>query len=154
MILDYVRNTKLYENISPNLKLALNFIREKEKDIASMDAGKYELDGDKVTVTIKRGYSTKAEEECKWESHKRYIDIQYLFTGQEVIGYCPAWFLDVKTPYVEDRDVIIYHPTGKGTKLRILEGAYVILFPDDAHMALQPYDTFTTNNKAVFKVKV
>jgi YhcH/YjgK/YiaL family protein len=152
MILDYVRNTKLYENISPHLKFALDFIRG--NDIASLEAGKHKLDGDNVTVSIKRGYTTKPEEECKWESHKRHIDIQYLFTGQEVIGYCPAWLLEVKTPYIEDRDVIIYHPTDKGTRLRILEGACVILFPDDAHMTFQPYDMVTTNNKAVFKVKL
>ncbi len=150
MILDSIENAHIYESISPRMKIALDYMRA--NDLSAMEPGKYEIDGSDVTVTIKKGYKTKPEEECRWENHEKYIDIQYLLEGRERIGYCPAKLLEPRTPYNEEKDNVYYQPSSEGSRPRLSAGMYMILFPEDGHMALIADGEATVNNKAVFKV--
>ena len=151
-MLDSVRNAHLYGNVSPNLKAALDYIRE--NDLNSLEDGRFEIADGNVTIIIKKGYFTKEEEQCKWESHEKWIDIQYLLEGEEQIGYCQASNMDVKIPYDKDSDNTIYHNCENGFKAKLYPGDFVILFPEDAHMALIAGDAITMNNKAVIKVRI
>ena len=81
MIFDSIKNSALYEKISPNLKLALDYMQE--NDLNQMEPGRYPVADGKVLVIIKKGYSTKDAAQAKWESHRRDIDIQYLLEGEE-----------------------------------------------------------------------
>jgi YhcH/YjgK/YiaL family protein len=152
MIFDNVKNASLYSNISSNLKAALNYMQN--NDLNSFENGRFEIADGNVTVIIKKGYNTKEEEQCKWESHQKYIDIQYLLEGQEQIGYCKTLDMEVKVPYDEETDKILYHNCDKHFKTKLEPGDFIILFPDDSHKTLIAGDKVTTNNKAVIKVLI
>ena len=68
------------------IKTALDFLAKPET--AELPVGRYELDGDNIFVLI-QDQTTAPVENKRAESHRNYIDIQYLFTGKEVQGYAP-----------------------------------------------------------------
>ena len=65
---------------------ALEFLAKPETK--ELPVGRYELDGDNIYVLI-QDQTTAPVEKKRAESHRNYIDIQYLFTGKEVQGYAP-----------------------------------------------------------------
>lgn len=152
MIFDSVQNASLYENINPNLKIALDYM--KNNDLNAMEPGRYPLAGGDVLVIIKKGFQTKAPEQCKWESHLEFLDIQYLLSGREMIGCCAASQMEAKGPYDPETDKILYHGSEKAFQTRLFPGDFIVLFPNDAHMTLIADGEVTTNNKAVIKVRL
>jgi len=77
---------------------------------------------------------TKELHQGRWEAHRRYIDIQYLVSGIERIGYTPVANLALTTPYDEDKDVAFYQ--GHGDILTLEPGMFAVFFPHDAHMPM------------------
>ena len=63
------------------INTALEFLAKPET--AELPVGRYELDGDNIFVLI-QDQTTAPVENKRAESHRNYIDIQYLFTGKEV----------------------------------------------------------------------
>ena len=153
MIFDSVKNCELYEGISPNLKAALDYMRE--NDLNQMEPGRYPVASGKVLVIIKKGYETKDDALAKWESHRRDIDIQYLLEGEERIGYAPVDALTPRTEYDEDSDKILYNnENGAGYAVHLKAGDFLVLFPDDAHATCLHPGAPCTCNKAVIKVAI
>ena len=152
MIFDSIKNSALYEKISPNLKLALDYMQE--NDLNQMEPGRYPVADGKVLAIIKKGYSTKDAAQAKWESHRRDIDIQYLLEGEEVIGWAPADALEPSAPYDGDSDKILYRNDGKGFSTHLTAGDFLILFPDDAHATCLHPGRPCVCNKAVIKVAI
>ena len=86
MIFDKIENSNLYENINPRIKKAFQFI--KETDFSNLDLGKHVIDGEDVFAILME-YETKPASDCKLEAHKKYMDVQYIISGSENIGYAP-----------------------------------------------------------------
>ena len=59
---------------------ALEFLAKPETK--ELPGGRYELDGDNIYVLI-QDQTTAPVEKKRAESHRNYIDSQYLFTGKE-----------------------------------------------------------------------
>ena len=81
MIKDKLQNAKIYYNLSESLKKGLQWLEA--TDLNEMADGKYTIDGERVYASVQT-YETKLE--AKYESHRKYIDIQYLIKGSEKIG--------------------------------------------------------------------
>ena len=152
MIFDSIKNADIYREITPNLKAALDYM--KDNDLNAMEPGRYPIADGKVLIIIKKGFTTKNEEEAKWESHRKDIDIQYLLEGEEVIGYCPVSEIKPCTEYDEKADKILYANNGHGFMTRMKKGDFLILFPDDAHATCLNPGKCSVNNKAVIKVAI
>ena len=152
MIFDSIKNADLYKGLLPNLDMALQYMQD--NDLNAMEPGRYPIGDGEVLVIIKKGFPTKDDEKANWESHRRDIDIQYLLEGEEVIGYCNINELEVREPYDEGKDKILYHNEEmKGFKTHLKKGDFLILFPEDAHATcLHPHGVPATGNKAVIKV--
>ncbi len=152
MIFDNIKNADLYKGLLPNLDLALQYMQE--NDLNAMEPGRYPVADGKVLVIIKKGFASKDDAQANWESHRRDIDIQYLLEGDEVIGFCNVNELEVRVPYDEGKDKILYHNEEmKGFKTRLKKGDFLILFPEDAHATcLRPEGLQGGGNKAVIKV--
>jgi YhcH/YjgK/YiaL family protein len=97
-------------------------------------------------------YQTKPLAEGKWESHRKYIDVQYVEEGVERIGWTPVAGLTVTEPYDEAKDIAFYQ--GDGDFVTVPAGSFVILFPDDAHMPGIAVDKPSPVKKVVVKVRV
>ncbi len=128
MIFDSLRNWQRY-TLNPDLRTALEYLQS--SDFARMDDGRYNLGGDDLYAMVSR-YKTRTPEAAIWESHRRYIDVQFVVQGTERLGYIPLERgPEVKTPYDAGRDVIFYQP-GEDT-LRFSAGQFAILWPEDIH---------------------
>lgn len=132
MILDTLANAPLYRSISPTLAIALQTLSD--GDLPTRADGKYPLDGERVFAIVQR-YSTKPPADCIWESHRKYIDVQFIGAGVECIDVVPIEAVSVKTPYDPDRDATFYHPpvTAIPARLILPAGTFAVLFPHDVH---------------------
>ena len=74
MILDKIENYKLYVNINQRIARAFTYILE--TDFSQLSLGKHLIEGEDIFALLQE-YDTKEIENCKLESHKKYIDIQF-----------------------------------------------------------------------------
>ena len=127
MIVDNIRNARLYFGLGKGIEEALTFLMnydgaaDKKADIPVSD---------RVMVKC-RPYMTKPKSECAFEAHRRFADIHFVVSGCEMIGYAPTPTLAV-TEEDDAKDVLFL--TGEGTDILLNAGDFMITYPDDAHM--------------------
>lgn len=112
------------------LKKAFEFLRR--PGLAALPDGRYEIDGDRVYALVQR-YSTQEAAEPRFEAHRKFIDVQYLAEGAEVIGWAPLEAVAVGEPYDELSDVLFGRARGGWTPVRLEAGMLAVLWPADAH---------------------
>jgi YhcH/YjgK/YiaL family protein len=122
----------------------------KEKDLDTIAKGKYPIDGDNVFASVTTD-STKDFDKTNWESHRKYIDIQYVISGVEKIGVYPVANATVTKPYDEKRDAANYSADGK--IYDAMPGTFFIFFPSDAHRPNITPGGNKVDKKIVIKVK-
>lgn len=150
MIFDYIDNIEQYRHVSKNMGKFVDYV--KEHDLSRYEAGHYVIDED-VYFDVKK-YQTRSPEESGWETHRKYIDIQYILNGIELIGIMPATMMCIKEPYNEIKDKQTYKQVEKRSIMRLTDGMFVILFPQDAHQPKMWDENITDNKKVVVKVKI
>jgi len=84
VIIDKLSNLEFYKGLNEQLYKGLKFLRE--NDVASLPVGRYDIDGDAVYALV-QAYETHMPEECRWEAHYKYTDIQYVVAGSEKMGW-------------------------------------------------------------------
>ncbi len=145
MILDHIRNISLYTGCNKNLAKISDFIAK--NDLKTLEKGKYDL-GDECFVNILESNPTTS---TKWESHIKYLDVQFIVTGSETIEVAMIENMNKTTEYDEVKDR--YLGTGKGQPIAVEENMFMILFPEDAHCpGIKANHDFL--KKAVFKIKI
>lgn len=102
----------------------------KKNDLLTLPKGKYPIDGDNVYATITEDPS-KDFEKTNWESHRKYIDLQYIISGEEVMGISPVSKATVTKEYDEKKDLANYSAEGK--LQHSVPGTFFLFFPTDAH---------------------
>lgn len=108
---------------------AFAFLRR--PDLAGLADGRYPIDGDLVYALVQR-YDTAAAAEPRFEAHRDYIDVQYLASGSEVIGWAPLAAVRIGEPYDRDKDAA-FGSAAAWTPLRLGPGELAVLYPEDAH---------------------
>ncbi|HEX8461835.1 MAG TPA: YhcH/YjgK/YiaL family protein, partial [Segetibacter sp.] len=83
MIADVIENAGLYEGLNSKFIKAFDYLRK--TDFASVEKGKYTIDGDEIFAIVNQ-FETKDKSECEVEAHKKHIDIQYVVRGTELFG--------------------------------------------------------------------
>ena len=78
MIIDSLKNAKLYYGLGERIEKGLKFLEN--TDLSEYKNGKYEIDGEKIYVSV-QDYETKPLEPGKCEPHRKYLDIQYIIQG-------------------------------------------------------------------------
>lgn len=150
MIVDSLMNAKTYYGISDSIKKALEYL--KAHDLRSIEPGKYEIDGDALFINVGSEYSPKSAEEGIWEAHRDYIDVQYVIEGCEYMGYANIDTLSVVQEYSKDTDTVLFE--GKGDRILVTEGDFIVFFPQDGHMPGIRAHVNQKSRKAVIKVRV
>ena len=148
MITDSLENAATYLALHPRFERAFNFIQSPE--FSTLPAGKYELDGKQLYVGIDE-YTTKADGKGKWESHRKYIDIQLVIEGTERVCLAPLGKMQ-QGEYDPTKDFLPL--SGQGEFLTLRPGEFMILFPQDAHMPSMAVGSPMPVKKAVVKVAV
>ena len=113
------------------LKKAIDFLRR--LDIDGLTDGKVEIDGEDVFAIVQR-YETVVMDIPKFEYHKKYIDIQYILSGEEIIGWAPSRQMTITGTYDVDKDICFGAvPKGQITRVYLQAGQLAVLFPEDGH---------------------
>lgn len=101
-------------------------------EVSEADVGKKVVVNDKFFYSV-QAYDTKTADECKLESHRKYIDIQIMVAGEETMEVVDISKLTVKEDYDEDRDVIFWRVPKRMAKGTLRAGNYIVLYPENAH---------------------
>jgi YhcH/YjgK/YiaL family protein len=149
MILDHLDNIAMYSGLQPRLVRALDALHDAE--LLGRPPGRYEIDGSSLYVMLQE-YTAKLREQGRWESHRKYIDVQYVIRGAELMGWARPQAQKIVNPYNPDKDITFYE--GEGSFFRADAGLFAIFHPGDSHMPGIAIDIPGAVRKAVFKVAV
>jgi YhcH/YjgK/YiaL family protein len=128
MIFDHINNAGLYATLSPGLSAAFDYLRS--TDFTTIVPGRYDIDAENVFALVSQ-YATKPRASGKLEAHRRYIDVQYLALGRELLGFAPIGLCEPK-PYDDAKDCLFL--AGPVDFLPLQPGMFAVFFPHDAHM--------------------
>ena len=103
----------------------------KNTDLAHATLGRVELGGN-MYATVSDYYLTKDRETTLLEAHQKYIDIQYVVSGIEIMDIAPLKDLTVTKPYNAESDLLFGTVPGY-TELKASPERFLIFFPTDAH---------------------
>ena len=154
MILDHLTKARLYQ-LGERFNRGFQYLSA--RNLPEIPDGKYPIDDDDLFAIVQT-YTTKLAREGRWESHRRYADIQYLIRGRERIGIrvlhppTPALDMQIETAYDADKDVAFY--TGAGDVLTLDAGHFAVFFPHDIHMPSLALDQPAEVKKVVVKVRI
>lgn len=151
MIKDRIENIELYKNLSENLRNAIRCVRQ-DNFLDELRAKK-RLEGDGFYVMLQE-YETNSDENGRWETHKKHIDIQYVLSGEERTGYAYIADLGQILESSQERDFYFYEEPAAADWITVHGGEFVIFFPTDGHKpSLHVNDTVSRVTKVVFKVE-
>jgi YhcH/YjgK/YiaL family protein len=148
MIFDKIENSTLYETISPLIKKAFEYL--KQTDFSGMENGKHIVDGDNVFAILQE-YDTKNDSDAKLEAHRKYIDVQYIISGEELIGVRPLINQTPCKEYDAENDYALYDDNCSFVKIN--PGQFAVLFPQDLHKPGIKVDSSVKVKKVVMKVR-
>jgi biofilm protein TabA len=129
MIVDTLTNRRLYAGLGGRIAEALVLLAF--EDFRAKAVGKHEVQGASLFYLV-QDYTTKPLEQGAWESHRKYLDVQYVVDGTERMGWAPVSSLTVTKPYDPSGDAALYQ--GEGSFITAPAGTFFLLWPDDGHM--------------------
>ncbi|MBL9113526.1 MAG: YhcH/YjgK/YiaL family protein [Verrucomicrobiaceae bacterium] len=151
MILDTLANATRYEQLNSRFSKAFTFLRQLD---GTQAPGRYDLDGDQCFALVQT-YETKPLEKALFEAHRKYIDVQYLHSGQETILWAPvATMQDETMPFSAEKDAALWKLSAPSTPVHMSAGHFAILWPEDAHAPCIDWESTSDVYKVVIKVAV
>lgn len=117
----YAANTELWDKL---------FAWLRDTDLSALEPGKYVLVADRLWINLLE-YTPKSAAETKIESHKKFIDLQYTFVGDELMGL--AGKVTPTGPYNEEKDKTNYTSDEEIAYSPADVGRFFLYFPCDMH---------------------
>ena len=153
MIYGSLANLSLDEaNLPEAILEGLRFIAK--SDIMALPEGRNEIDGDRIFAMV-QDYQPKAKDDVRPEAHKRYIDIQYVAKGKELIGVAPlAKAPEMSENLLAEKDVSFFPSVVDESMLLLAEGNYAVLYPWDVHRPGCTTGEASQVRKVIIKVAV
>lgn len=143
MILCPFKELRRYAAVIPGLEEAIKTIEALE----NWDVATYPLSCGKVMV--QKG-TTKPLAGALLEAHGKFLDIQYILEGHEVVGWAPTDALTPDGAFNEEKDYGMY--AGDSTPITVPAGYCYVVFPEDAHAPGKHPDTPNDYTKIVVKL--
>ena len=157
-----LKNMEKYLSTYPGFSEAFHYLAEAytqgsetNQRIMHLPEGSFE----KVELTdgifaLEQVYMSKERPECFFESHRKFIDIQFIIEGSEKIDVCDISRLTTDVPFDATKDLIKYLDFSDVSTLLLKKGDIAIFFPEDAHMPCLQDKTKELIRKTVVKVPV
>lgn len=101
-------------------------------DLATLEPGRHEIDGDDVFANI-QAVTTKPASEKTYEAHRRYFDIHYVISGTELIGVADVSRTAPLGEFDEAKDFGRYGDPESCAWVTLEEGDLLVCAPEDAH---------------------
>lgn len=132
MILDILANADRYADLNTRFRAAFDFLRRTGLD--SLPVGRAEIDGS-LYATVANGPG-RSPVDALIETHDRYIDIHYLITGSETIGWKARADLGQAAETPDPRGDVTFYPDKPVAWTTLSPGMIAVYFPEDAHMPM------------------
>ena len=129
MIIDRLDNWKIYANVNPLFRKAFEFLEK--SDLAAMECGRYDIEGDDAYAMVQEPEG-KTEATAKVEVHRKYIDIQYVVTGNEKMGWIPLCGMGHDEGFDDKKDCGFFSDKPMAW-FPVRPGCFALFFPQDAH---------------------
>lgn len=154
MVIDQLESLDEYASLHPRFPAAFAYLRR----LLSQNApdGKHILTGTEIPEEIFVSIATNElapQAAARAESHRKYIDVQVILSGSEVI-YAPAC-LPAVTEDNAEKDYLLYQevPLSDCHRLLVRSGGFAIFFPGELHAPCHSASTApSTARKAILKV--
>ncbi|MGL4677628.1 MAG: YhcH/YjgK/YiaL family protein [Brevinema sp.] len=133
-----------------NLKKAVSYLISNYIQLKVQDVGKYEVDP--VFFYMIQEYQSK--DNTPWESHKKYIDIQVILSGEEIMDIAGIHTLTQLGEYDAEKDFIGYEGQVR-ISMTMKEGDLAVFFPEDVHQpGLKTPKGNSLVKKCLFKILI
>ena len=129
MIRDNINNFLKYASSSKSCFWVYDFIRNLKKK--KWPVGRYELGGDRGYAWVQKN-EPAPESKKDLESHRRYIDLQYIIEGCEEMYWQQTNSLEEKIPYNEETDAAFYSGS-VSCRFQVRADEFVVFYPQDGH---------------------
>ena len=106
------------------------------------------------TFALEQVYPPKARSDGFFESHRKYIDVQVVVAGEELMEVEEVARLSATALYNPERDLLKYADTATASVLRVRAGGAAVFFPEDGHMPSLQWRGPGLVRKTVVKVPV
>ena len=137
---------------SESIEKALDFIIK--TDFSSLKNGKYPIEGDRIFVNLFE-YDTCPKKEKNAEAHKRYIDLHYVISGQEVIEVGNKDLnKNVTQEYNFLEDSELFGELTQFDSIVMTPGMFVIFYPSDIHRTGCNFKDKSKVRKVVIKIAI
>ncbi|MFV0365826.1 MAG: YhcH/YjgK/YiaL family protein [Mangrovibacterium sp.] len=102
-----------------------------QTDLAALEVGKYPLVEGELIANIQE-YNSKEPENARWEAHRKFIDLQFVISGNEQMGVMPLAEAQNAGEYNAEKDVIFYGEND-GAIYPADNQVYFLFFTSDLH---------------------
>jgi YhcH/YjgK/YiaL family protein len=146
MIIDDLKNINFYSQISPIIKESLSFIKT---NLSTFEERRYNIN-EYMFAVVETSFPKPVVEQ-KLETHKKYIDVQYIIEGYDIMGWknllnCNQIYKD----YQLSKDIAFYSDK-PDCNIVLNQGTFAVFFPHDAHVRL--YSTLPVK-KCIVKIAI
>lgn len=139
------------DEINCRVENAIDFLNG--LNVSEDDAGKKVIINDKFFYSV-QSYDTKPVDECKLESHRKYIDIQIMVSGEERMDIVDISKLTIQENYNEEKDVMFWKTPRRMAISTLRAGDYIVLYPENAHRGAITINRSSHVLKIVGKVSI
>lgn len=150
MVHDLLINQNTYHSLGLRFRQAFAFVTDAANNGA--EDGAYTI-ADGVTAVVKT-YMTQTPDELKLENHEKFIDLQYMLSGSEIMEWLPQLPETVLAAYDPGADVTFYGDDSRAIPVPVREGAFVLFWPQDVHKPSCVIDAPASVRKIVVKIAV
>ena len=119
-----VKDASRFFSANANLEKAFKFLER--PDLATLECGRYEIDGSNCWATVMDVQLKPWAEENLYEAHHAYIDVHVPISGPETVGSMlpPP---ETAAAFDPSRDIVLWR--GKGERRTVSPGEVAIFFP-------------------------
>lgn len=125
----------------------------KSNDFLKMEPGVYEIQGKDIYAQVFDA-ETEAAAEKRPEVHEKFVDVQFLASGKERLGFTPDTGSYEVEERIDERDLIFYKAVENEGFIEAVPGCYSIFFPQDVHRPACASGEPMKVRKVVVKVSV
>jgi YhcH/YjgK/YiaL family protein len=144
LAVSYFKNIERWEK-------AFTFI--KNTDLSKLTSGRYDIDGDNLYASVME-YTTKNDDAANFEAHRKYVDIQYMISGKEIMNIAPLETVtEVLIPYDAVKD-IEFMKVKNIAEYKADSTNFFLFFPGDAHRPGMKDGDNEAIRKIVIKVRI
>lgn len=151
MIFSSIYSNDDFKNYPQAIQKAVEYL--KSNDFVNMEPGVYEIDGKKMYAQVFDA-DTDAAETKRPEVHEKYLDVQFLASGKEKLGFTPDTGKYEVDERFDERDLIFYKSVENEGFITSTPGCFCVFFPWDVHRPAVVADQPMKVRKVVVKVSI